>query len=125
MATISHFLKRKEATAQLQKVEQTWMKGLVAFRLAPSAMLYANGIMNQPWLAWHLSLQWKKSGSDIELLESECENRRLECHKQPLLNLAAMHGKTSSIEKLIQVGVHTFMFYSLNRATGFESYLSS
>ncbi|KAK7329530.1 hypothetical protein VNO77_23700 [Canavalia gladiata] len=105
MTIISHFLKREETMVQLQEVELTCIKGLVAITLAPTARLYANGTceLTQASLGTY-PCGGRRNGSDIKLLETP-------------LKLVVMHGKARSKEKFIQAGANTFMFDSLSGRT--------
>jgi len=70
----------------------------------------------------HSALHIAAANGQIEILSMLLENRSVnpDClnrHKQTPLMLAAMHGKITCVEKLIEAGANILMFDSLNRRT--------
>ncbi|KAK9065886.1 hypothetical protein SSX86_015288 [Deinandra increscens subsp. villosa] len=70
----------------------------------------------------HSALHIAAANGQIEILSMLLENRSVspDClnrHKQTPLMLAAMHGKISCVEKLIEAGANILMFDSLNGRT--------
>ncbi|KAI7732072.1 hypothetical protein M8C21_031351, partial [Ambrosia artemisiifolia] len=70
----------------------------------------------------HSALHIAAANGQIEILSLLLENRSVnpDClnrHKQTPLMLAAMHGKISCVEKLIEAGANILMFDSLNGRT--------